>query len=106
MTKRWRSIVGAGVLALAASATAHAQTAPVSLSLDDARARGKATAPRLAEAAARQEVASAIVSSRQAMKRPSLTASAGYMRTNHVDEFGIPQAGGGVKVLFPDIPNN
>lgn len=106
MTKRWRSVFGAGMLVLAGTAMASAQSAPVSLSLEDALARGKATAPRLAEAAARQEAAAANVTSRQALKLPSLTASAGYVRTNHVDEYAIPQAGGGVKVLFPDIPNN
>lgn len=106
MTKIWQSVGGAGVLVLAAVAMAAAQTVPLSLSLEDALARGKSTAPRLAEAVARQEAAAAAVTSRQTLKRPSLSASAGYLRTNHVDEFGIPQAGGGLKVLFPDIPNN
>lgn len=106
MTKQWRTVCGAGVMMLCGAAMAAAQTAPVSLSLEDALARGKAAAPRLAEAAARQEVAAATVTSREALKRPSLTATAGYQRTNHVDEYGIPQAGGGIKVLFPDIPNN
>jgi outer membrane protein TolC len=97
---------GAAALALVGTATAFGQTAPVSLSLEDAIARARTTAPRLAEAAARQEAAAAAVTSREALKRPSLTASVGYQRTNHVDEYGIPQAGGGIKVLFPDIPNN
>ena len=106
MTKTWRSVCGAGVLVACGATMAVAQTAPVNLSLEDALARGKATAPRLAEAAARQEAAAATVTSRQALRLPSLTASAGYQRTNHVDEYGIPQPGGGIKVLFPDIPNN
>jgi len=106
MTKFWRSVCGAGVVLLCGTAMAAAQSGEVSLSLEEALARGKAQAPRLAEAAARQEAAAAAVTSREALKRPSLTASAGYQRTNHVDEYGIPQAGGGIKVLFPDIPNN
>jgi len=109
MTTMWRRIrpmCGVGLLMLGGAGAAGAQTATVNLSLEDALARGQATAPRLAEAVARQEAAAAMVTSRQAMKRPSLSASAGYQRTNHVDEYSIPQAGGGVKVLFPDIPNN
>ena len=102
----WQTIGDAVVLILVGAAAAAAQTLPISLSLDDALTRATATAPRLAEAAARQEAAAATVTSRQSLKRPSLTASAGYLRTNHVDEFGIPQAGGSLRVLFPDIPNN
>lgn len=106
MSNMWRSVGGAGAVILWSAAMAFGQTAPVSLSLEDALARGKTTAPRLAEAAARQEAADAAVTSREALKKPSLSASAAYQRTNHVDEYGIPQAGGGIKVLFPDIPNN
>ena len=106
MTREWRSVVCAGVLMMCVARIAAAQSAPVSLSLDDALAKGKATAPRLAEAAARQAAASATVTSREALKKPSLTATAGYQRTNHVDQYGIPQPDGSIKVLFPDIPNN
>jgi outer membrane protein len=35
-----------------------------------------------------------------------VTASSSYLRTNHVDEFGIRQPDGSVRVLFPDIPSN
>lgn len=106
MSTMWRSVVGASLVMACGASVAFGQTAAVSLSLEDALARGKTTAPRLAEAAARQEAAAATVTSREALKQPSLTATAGYQRTNHVDEYGIPQAGGGIKVLFPDIPNN
>ena len=106
MRTMWRSVVVAGLVMTCSASVALGQTAPVSLSLEDALARGKTTAPRLAEAAARQESAAATVTSREALKQPSLTASAAYQRTNHVDEYGIPQAGGGIKALFPDIPNN
>ena len=33
---------------------------------------------------------------------PQVALLAGYTRTNHVDEFGIP----GGRVIYPDIPDN
>jgi len=78
----------------------------VPLSLGDAIEKGVAAAPRLAEARARIAAAEATRTSRETLDGPTVTASAAYQRTNHVDEFGIPQAGGGIKILFPDIPNN
>src|SRR6185312_11479134 len=68
--------------------------------------RGVAQAPRLAEARAREAAAAATVTSRSTLAQPTLTTTAGYLRTNHVDEFGVPQANGSFKVLFPDIPDN
>lgn len=100
-----RTIVTAGLLAGLAS-PAVAQVAPVTLSLDDAIARGKKTAPRIAEAQARQEVADAALTSRQTLKQPSLSASAGYMRTSPVDDFGITLPTGSTLTIFRDIPNN
>jgi len=82
------------------------QSAPVSLTLDEAIERALAHAPRVAEARARQVAADATVAARAALGRPTVTASSGYLRTNHVDEFGIPQANGTTRVIFPDIPNN
>ncbi len=104
-TKLARLMIGIG-LAMTVSRALHAQTGAVTLSLDDAIARGRQTAPRVAEAQARREAADATLTSREALKLPSLTTSAGYQRTNHVDEYGIPQAGGGTRIIFPDIPNN
>lgn len=101
------NIVWPSVLAvlLAAAPGARAQGA-LSLTLEDAIARGIARAPRLADADARQAAAEATVQSRAAAERPSLTALSSVLRTNHVDEFGVPQADGTTKVIFPDIPNN
>lgn len=79
---------------------------PVSLSVADAVARGLAYAPRLAEVRARGRAAGATADGRAALSRPTFTASSGFLRTNHVDEFGIPQADGSVNVIFPDIPSN
>jgi outer membrane protein len=89
---------------LAASAgAAHAQTR---LTLDEAVSRGMAHAPRLVEARARTEAARAGIDTREAQSAPMLTASSGYLRTNHVEEFGIRQPDGSLRVLFPDIPSN
>ncbi len=98
-------LIGGICLVAGLSSPAFAQTT-VTLSLDDALARGKASAPRIAEARARREAADAAVASRESLRMPTASASAGYQRTNHVDEYGIPQAGGGTKVIFPDIPDN
>lgn len=91
---------------------AHAQTAAaavsltVDLTLEAAIARAVEHAPRLAEVHARQTAAAANVVARQAAAAPSLVASSGYLRTNHVDEFGIPQPNGTTRILFPDITDN
>jgi outer membrane protein TolC len=103
---RWSSLIL--LIALLGRPTASGQSAvvPVTLSLEDAVARAVEHAPRLAEARARQAAASAAVAARQAVAAPSLVASSGYLRTNHVDEFGIPQPNGSTRILFPDIPDN
>jgi outer membrane protein TolC len=98
--------VGMGLMvALAFARPSSAQSALV-LTLDDAVSRGLADRARLAEARAREAAADAVLAGRAAQARPALTASAGVLRTNHVDEFGVPQAGGGLRVIFPDLPNN
>jgi outer membrane protein len=92
------------VALLLAAAPAAAQT-PLALTLEDAVNRAVAEAPRLAEARATEASASATVASRSAARLPSLSATSGYLRTNHVDAFGIPQPDGTVRTLFPDIPD-
>ena len=83
--------------------TAHtrAQT-PVRLTLDDAIARGLQASHRVVEIDARQEAARAVEGQRKAASMPQLALLAGYARTNHVDEFGIP---GGL-LIYPDVPDN
>jgi outer membrane protein TolC len=88
-----------------AAAPAFAQT-PLPLTLEEAIARGVAQAPRIAEARAREAAAAATVQSRRAPGAPSLSATSGYLRTNHVDEFGVRQSNGTIAILFPDIPDN
>ena len=100
----------AGVLPSAAQATPSAsQPAPetVRLTLADAIERALQASHRVGEAQARQEGADAAVASRKAADRPTLSAIAGYTRTNHVDEFGIPALGAApARIIYPDIPDN
>ncbi len=85
---------------------ALAQTAPVRLTLDEAITRGIEANPRLEELLARQEAARAVEGQREAAQQPQLAAIASYTRTNHVDEFSVPNASGGVRVIYPDVPDN
>jgi outer membrane protein TolC len=94
------------VAAVALPAVAAAQGAPLRLTLDDAVAKAVASSHRLAEAQARQQAADAAIEVRRRSDDPSLTASAGYTRTNHVQEFGVPQPDGRLRVIYPDIPDN
>jgi outer membrane protein len=95
------------VMALAVPATAQEVPGPVvRLTLDEARARALEASHRLAEVRARESVAQAVVAARQAADRPSVSASAGYTRTNHVLEFTVPGPTGVPRVLYPDVPDN
>lgn len=82
-----------------------AQPAPIRLTVADAVVRALETSHRLAEVRAREQGAQAAVRGAQAADRPSVTASAGYMRTNHVTEFAFGQ-GSARQVVYPDIPDN
>jgi outer membrane protein len=84
---------------------AFAQTAPVRLTLDEAVARGIQANPRLEEWLARLDAARAIEGQREAAQHPQLAAIASYTRTNHIDEFSVPNASGGLRVVYADVPN-
>ena len=75
------------------------------LTLDEARARALEASHRLAEARARESVALAGVAAREAALLPTVSASAGYTRTNHVLEFVVPGPLGPL-VVYPDVPDN
>jgi outer membrane protein TolC len=94
------------VMAMAAAPMIAGAQEPLVLTIESAIERGLARAPRLAEARSREAVASATVAARSALSRPVVTAVSGYLRTNHVDEFGVAQPNGTIRVIFPDIPNN
>lgn len=85
---------------------AFAQPGPTRITLDEAIARGLANSARLAELVAREEAAAAATTGRRAAGLPVIAASAGYTRTNHVDEFGIVQPGQPPRILYPDVPDN
>ena len=86
---------------LFAAADAARAGAAVRLTLDEAIARGLEASHRLAEIGAREDAARAVEDQRQAASMPQLAPLAGYTRTNHVDEFGIP---GGGRVIYPGRP--
>jgi outer membrane protein TolC len=94
------------LLLLGGTQVAFAQTAPLRLTLEEAIARGLDASHRLEELRARQDAARALEGQREAAERPQLAAIASYTRTNHVEEFSVPNASGGVRVIYPDIPDN
>jgi outer membrane protein TolC len=102
-TRDSRLALALSIIALAPAAFAQE---PVHLTVDEAVTRAIDQSHRLAEARAREEGALAAVESRNAAERPILTVSGGYTRTNHLDEFGVSQPNGALRVIYPDIPNN
>jgi outer membrane protein TolC len=94
------------VLVLVLAPAARAQTRALTLTLDEAIARGTANSMRLAELQARQEAAAAVEDRRGADKLPVTSLLGGYTRTNHVEQFILAQIGQGIRVLYPDVPDN
>jgi outer membrane protein TolC len=92
--------------ALLAAVPANAQPAALRVTLDEAVTKAVESSHRLAEARARQQAAEATIEVRRRSDDPTLTASAGYTRTNHIDAFGVPQPDGRLRVIYPDIPDN
>lgn len=88
------------------AAGSFAQGGAIRLTLADAISRGLETSHRIAEIKAREEGARAAARGAELAKRPLVSASAGYSRTNHVDEFAVPQPSGTRLVVYPDIPDN
>ena len=87
--------------------TLAAQDPPVvQLTVNEAIDRAIATSHRLAETRAREEAALAAVTSRRAAEQPTFSLHGGYTRTNHVDEFGVPNPNATLRVIYPDIPDN
>jgi len=79
---------------------------PLLLTLEEAVARGLAASHRLAEAAARGDAAAAAADERHAALLPQVAAQGSYMRTNHVDQFGILLPNNQLKIIYPDVPDN
>ncbi len=91
---------------LLAAGEASAQPAALRVTLDEAVAKAVESSHRLAEVRARQQAAEATIEVRRRSDDPTVTASAGYTRTNHIDAFGVPQPDGRLRVIYPDIPDN
>jgi outer membrane protein TolC len=97
----------AGVLGTAPAGAQQVPAPAVRLTLGEAQARALDASHRLAEARARESVAQAAFAAREAAARPSISASAGYTRTNHVIEFSVPSPTTGLpRVIYPDVPDN
>ena len=101
----WIVVVAAAATAAASAGAQEVPPAVVRLTLDEARARALEASHRLAEARARESVALAGVAAREAAQLPTVSASAGYSRTNHVLEFVVPGPLGPL-VVYPDVPDN
>lgn len=103
-------VIAAAAFVLLASNLARGQAAgepaPIPLTLQEAIERGLATSHRLAEASARGDMAQAAVAQRHAAALPQVAGRAGYMRTNHVDEFGLLLPNNQLRIIYPDVPNN
>ncbi|HZL96296.1 MAG TPA: TolC family protein, partial [Vicinamibacterales bacterium] len=76
------------------------------LTLEDALSKAVETSHRIAEARARESAAQAGVAIRESAERPTVTANAGYTRTNHVLPFSVPSPVGIPLLVYPDVPNN
>jgi outer membrane protein TolC len=97
----------AAALTLCGAGSAVAQGPPaLRLTLEDALSRAAETSHRIAEARARESGAQAGVAVRESAERPTVTANAGYTRTNHVLPFSIPSPIGVPLLVYPDVPNN
>jgi outer membrane protein len=92
---------------LLSGAEAPAQTS-IRLTVDDAISRGIQASHRLAEIEARRTASVAAVDVRGSADRPVLSLQAGYTRTNHVDDFALPDpsAGGQLVSLYANVPDN
>jgi len=110
-TTRPRLLAAACVAALSSAwllaTPAHAQTlAPMDLTVSDAVRMAIEHAPRMVEARAKIEAANQNVRALIALALPTASAQMQYVRWSHVPEFLIPDGAGGLRILYPDIPNN
>ncbi len=85
--------------------TAAAAQGAVRLTLAEAIERGLDSSHRVEELVAREDAARAVEQQRSAAGSPVFSAMGSYARTNHVQEFAVPTAGGSTRVIYPDLPN-
>jgi outer membrane protein TolC len=110
-----RSLVvrfGLGALLAVSPAAAQDPRAPADappvlrLTVEEARARAKASAPTVEEARALERAARADVGVARAARLPQVDFTAGYRRQSNVPELTLAQPGFGNQVIYPNIPNN
>jgi outer membrane protein TolC len=82
------------------------QPAPSPLTLDAAITQGLANSQRLAELQAHSEAADYAVAGHRDAYYPIVSLQAGYLRTNHVEEFAVIAPGPTREIVYPDIPDN
>jgi hypothetical protein len=80
---------------------------PARLTLQEALARAIETSHILAELRARESVGRGRPRPAQDRRPAGALAQAGYRRTNHVEEFGVPQPNPPrIEIIYPDVPDN
>ena len=100
-----RALILAGLIAVPRVAAAQTPAASaINLTVEESVRLAVEHAPRLAEARAREAAAESNLAALYASSRMSGTVSAGYQRTNHIDELFLPTPAG-PRALFPDIPD-
>ena len=107
-TAAWAAAPASAQSAEALRAKAEAPASPAStvrLTLDEAVARAVAVSHRIGEGRARQDAAAAAIDGRAAANMPTVSAMAGYVRTNHIVPFGLPPEKP-TAIIYPDIPDN
>lgn len=90
----------------ASSPGVSAPSTTVSLTVADAVSRALDSSARLREVQARQASQDAQVMGARAADAPLVTWLGGFSRTNNIDEFGVPQPDGRLRVIFPNVPTN
>lgn len=103
-SRRLKACAASALVAWSLPASAQGPL-PARVTLEEALARAAAHSHRLAELRARESAAGSVVDQRKAAGLPIVSVQAGYLRTNHVDEFGFVQ-NGRPQVLYPDVPDN
>ncbi|HUF46673.1 MAG TPA: TolC family protein, partial [Vicinamibacterales bacterium] len=98
--------IACAVACLTATPLRGQTPARIPLGLDEAIARALERAPGVAEARARERASASRAVAGASVRKPSVTASGSFVRTNHVDEFSVVQPDGSRRVIFPDIPSN
>jgi outer membrane protein TolC len=92
--------------------TARAQDAPPSaepvlrLTVEEARARARASAPNVEQARALERAAQADVEAARASRLPQVELSAAYTRQSDVPELTLALPGQAPRTIFPNIPDN